>query len=334
MDETEVMHTKAVVSVAQLLLRQDPETRLRDSEYTFEFLAKILTKIKTNGFSIADGESIPIGIGLFREASFANHSCSPNALSTFIYGNRMGQSPVLRVTVCDERGIAPHEEICISYIESSVPRISRQKLLQDTYYFQCCCPRCTCNNEEESVGGGGRGVLCPYCRNASVVAVSNSDDFHCLGCGATDFDDAKHAIQAFQDHPSKAPLEEQLKLFASFQRLFRKDSWYYQECGQRCFQALLDKIGCCENEMDTMRLCHQALTLGETLLLPGAKKDWRTLHSILLKYKCAKLRLVIQSDPCASIGELQECLRELLIFYPENHEVILDLKATLNGAFM
>lgn len=287
--------------------------------------------MKTNGFSIADGESIPIGMGLYREASFANHSCSPNALQTFVYGNK-GQSPVLRVTVCDERGISPDEEICISYIESSVPRVSRQKLLQNTYYFQCCCPRCTPNGQEPR--GGEAGVRCQYCQNCSVVEVSNNDDFHCLDCGTTNFDDAKQAIQVFQDHPSNAPWEEQLKLFASFQRLFRKDSWYYQECGQRCFQALLDKIGCCENDMDSMRLCHQALTLGETLLVPGAKKDWSMLHSVLLKYKCAKLRLAIQNDPCAAIGELQECLRELLIFYPENHEVILDLKATLSEAFM
>jgi hypothetical protein len=319
MTDEEEAHVKAVAAVARLMLGQDPQTKAND--YTFDYLASVLTKMKTNGFSVADGESIAIGIGLYPEASFTNHSCSPNAIQTFIYGVK-GKSPVVRLTVC-ESGIASNEEICISYIDNAVPRGHRQTLLQDTYYFQCCCQSCTIKQPT--------GLRCYSCQSSSVVA--KDQEYHCQDCDATNFKDAKKKMENFPRQPTKKSSEEMRALFESFQSLFVESSWYYQECGDRYVQALLDEIGTCRDETDRMRLCHQALAVAEgLLLLPG--KGWRILRSTLLKYKCAKLRLFVQPDPRMAIGELQDCLHELLIFYPPDHELIHDLKATLSQAFM
>lgn len=92
------------------------------------------------------------GSGLYQLQSSSNHSCSPNAESTFPYGNHRIQLKAIKT-------IMPGEEICISYLdECSLQRSrhSRQKELAQNYLFVCWCERCTsqasepdCTSEEE-----------------------------------------------------------------------------------------------------------------------------------------------------------------------------------------
>ncbi|XP_061393636.1 histone-lysine N-trimethyltransferase SMYD5 [Musca vetustissima] len=78
------------------------------------------------------------GSGLYLLQSKINHSCVPNAQSTFPYSNDI---VVMKAT----RDIQPGEEICISYLDECQlerSRHSRQKILKENYIFVCNCPKC------------------------------------------------------------------------------------------------------------------------------------------------------------------------------------------------
>ncbi|KAI2495655.1 methyltransferase [Fragilaria crotonensis] len=251
-------------------------------------------------------------------------SCNSTSLvtmregQTFVYGIE-GILPAIRLTVCDENGITAGDEICISYIDSTAVRPSRQKMLQDAYYFRCSCQRCACTEEPT-------GLRCVSCQDVFVVA--DAEGYRCLSCGETNFADAKNLIQRFHHLREKATSDEYLGMLESFEKIFLTSSWYFQECGDRCLQAILDDIGCCSSEADRMTLCRKALSLCERLLLSGNKGSG-VLRMTMLLYKCSKLRLYVQPDPSVAIGELQQCLQQLLVLYPPNHEVIIDLTATI-----
>ncbi|CAK1585579.1 unnamed protein product [Parnassius mnemosyne] len=92
------------------------------------------------------------GSGLFCLQSACNHSCDPNAESSFPYGNH-------RIQLKAIKQIMPGDEICISYLdECSLQRSrhSRQKELAQNYLFVCWCERCLsqasqpdCTSEED-----------------------------------------------------------------------------------------------------------------------------------------------------------------------------------------
>ncbi|XP_067642634.1 histone-lysine N-trimethyltransferase SMYD5 [Eurosta solidaginis] len=78
------------------------------------------------------------GAGLYLLQSKINHSCVPNAQSTFPYSNDI---VVLKAVAPIEVG----DEICISYLDDCQlerSRHSRQKILKENYIFVCQCPKC------------------------------------------------------------------------------------------------------------------------------------------------------------------------------------------------
>ncbi|CAH4033988.1 unnamed protein product [Pieris brassicae] len=87
------------------------------------------------------------GSGLYQLQSASNHSCTPNAESTFPYGNHRIQLKALKT-------IVPGEEICISYLdECSLQRSrhSRQKELAENYLFLCGCEKCLSESNQPDV---------------------------------------------------------------------------------------------------------------------------------------------------------------------------------------
>lgn len=78
------------------------------------------------------------GSGLYKVQSKINHSCVPNAQSTFPYSNDV-------VVLKALKEIQPGEEICISYLDECQlerSRHTRQAILKENYLFVCNCPRC------------------------------------------------------------------------------------------------------------------------------------------------------------------------------------------------
>ena len=108
------------------------------------FVARLLSRLACNAFTITDDELHPLGSGLFLGAVTANHSCDPNCHQSFTYThNSSTSSPALTLQLRALRPIQPGEEITIGYIDLSRPRAARQKELQAQYGFLCTCPRCT-----------------------------------------------------------------------------------------------------------------------------------------------------------------------------------------------
>ncbi|XP_043920389.1 SET and MYND domain-containing protein 5 [Protopterus annectens] len=78
------------------------------------------------------------GSGLYILQSCCNHSCMPNAETSFPNNNFL-----LHLTAVAD--IEPGEEICISYLDCCQrerSRHSRQKILRENYLFTCSCPKC------------------------------------------------------------------------------------------------------------------------------------------------------------------------------------------------
>ena len=77
----------------------------------------------------------PLACGLFSTASAVSHSCRPNCLAMFD----------ARGTVCllATRPIAAHEELTLSYVDESLPRLLRRWMLFDTWRIERCdCEAC------------------------------------------------------------------------------------------------------------------------------------------------------------------------------------------------
>ncbi|KAK0730755.1 hypothetical protein B0H67DRAFT_475407 [Lasiosphaeris hirsuta] len=105
---------------------------LVESEETLRRAEEILCKIQTNAFDRLDADTGMSGIFLDAGLSMINHSCIPNAFIGF--DKRVA-------TLRAERTIEEGDEIRISYIDHTLPKMARQEGLR-LYHFQCDCPRC------------------------------------------------------------------------------------------------------------------------------------------------------------------------------------------------
>jgi hypothetical protein len=86
-----------------------------------------------NNYTIADGELIPIGMGIYPLIAMANHSCRPNAVVQFD-----GHRANLRAIAPIEAG----EEVLVSYIDLADTTQGRRKELAQGYFFTCQCVMC------------------------------------------------------------------------------------------------------------------------------------------------------------------------------------------------
>ncbi|TDZ30213.1 Histone-lysine N-methyltransferase ASHR1 [Colletotrichum spinosum] len=102
---------------------------------------RVLCKIQTNAFS-STVEDLENG-GIFVDTTLAmvNHSCIPNALVFFD-----GRTATLRAT----GRIAAGQEINISYIDETQPKVKRQAALS-SYHFDCACYKCQHDIDEYQV---------------------------------------------------------------------------------------------------------------------------------------------------------------------------------------
>jgi MYND finger len=126
----------------QTLPKDPPELQLSraSSLLTINGVCRLIRQIQLNSFTITDGDGESIGIGLYRVAHRFNHSCQPEAIQNFQLGTP-GCCPRLLITVnCPK--IDKGQELCIAYIDTSLPRERRQKALCVGYGFHCQCPRC------------------------------------------------------------------------------------------------------------------------------------------------------------------------------------------------
>ncbi|NXE42707.1 SMYD5 protein, partial [Ptilorrhoa leucosticta] len=87
------------------------------------------------------------GSGLYVLQSCCNHSCIPNAETSFPENNFL-----LHLTALED--IEAGEEICISYLDCCQrerSRHSRNKILRENYLFTCSCPKCLAQADDADV---------------------------------------------------------------------------------------------------------------------------------------------------------------------------------------
>lgn len=104
-------------------------------------VSRMFAIIKTNAFGIyAVGERglHNVGIGLYRLAGLANHTCDPSAVWTFDVERRQIVFRALRPL----RAGGEASAVSISYLLSREPPAARQHKLRELYRFECACERC------------------------------------------------------------------------------------------------------------------------------------------------------------------------------------------------
>uniref|UniRef100_A0A4W2HES2 Protein-lysine N-trimethyltransferase SMYD5 n=1 Tax=Bos indicus x Bos taurus TaxID=30522 RepID=A0A4W2HES2_BOBOX len=119
------------------------ELKPEDREQLDAFIDQLYKDIEA-----ATGEFLNCeGSGLFVLQSCCNHSCVPNAETSFPENNFL-----LHVTALED--IKPGEEICISYLDCCQrerSRHSRHKILRENYLFVCSCPKCLAEADEPNM---------------------------------------------------------------------------------------------------------------------------------------------------------------------------------------
>jgi hypothetical protein len=100
-----------------------------------ETFVAICTAFLCNGFGIWNSVNRQLGVALYPQSSYFNHSCAPN----------MGRRNIKKTRVIEffaARDIEKGEPLCISYIDLKLPAEERKAKLKATYSFDCACVRC------------------------------------------------------------------------------------------------------------------------------------------------------------------------------------------------
>jgi len=92
-------------------------------------------------YSLGADEQVCVGRALFPKAAFFNHSCDPNLIPV-----QVGASMLLQCT----RPINKGEELCISYLDTSLDVHERRETLLDEYFFTCLCSRCELEQSQDT----------------------------------------------------------------------------------------------------------------------------------------------------------------------------------------
>ena len=120
-------------------------------------LFEIYCKVLINSFNIMDDDYLPVGIGLYLEASVLDHGCWPNATVVF-----SGKEAHVRAVA----EVGSFDRVRISYTSVLAPKSRRKDELKSQYYFDCHCEECQGANPQavkrEQLKLGS--VRCPKCK--------------------------------------------------------------------------------------------------------------------------------------------------------------------------
>ncbi|KAJ2485339.1 mitochondrial import receptor subunit tom20 [Coemansia sp. RSA 2050] len=83
-----------------------------------------------------------VGTALYLISSHIAHSCEPNAQAVFADGTD-------RIAIKTLRPVAKDEELRVAFVDPSLGKVDRQKLLKASYRITCTCPKCESEVVEE-----------------------------------------------------------------------------------------------------------------------------------------------------------------------------------------
>eukprot|EP01089_Gocevia_fonbrunei_P020741 TRINITY_DN7795_c0_g1_i1.p1 TRINITY_DN7795_c0_g1~~TRINITY_DN7795_c0_g1_i1.p1 ORF type:complete len:480 (-),score=91.79 TRINITY_DN7795_c0_g1_i1:17-1456(-) len=243
---------------------------------------KRITEITLLNPHMIDLESgITIGLGLYPEASFFNHSCAPNCVySTILNGDYIFVRAI--------RDIKAGEEICHSYIDLYLTCRERRQQLEN-YLFDCQCERCSSLpflKRDEALNA----FICPNgskCPNGRLVPQQDSKNWKCSTCGIEkNFDEyikpnLEVILQFFkngQQHKSSGQYEEAKKDFDSLIKYSEKFQLLHP------LHSLLFKSYICQIPIiDSLLLAHAEQLKNESELTTEAKQKYVEALVLLTK---------------------------------------------------
>ncbi|XP_052772836.1 histone-lysine N-methyltransferase SMYD3-like [Mya arenaria] len=285
-------------------------------------LLNLFGKMVINSYTICDGELKDLGVGMYLGGSRLDHSCSPNAVTSF-----HGVTLVVRATQ-DILDNSPNK-VFISYIDQLAPRKERQTALKKQYYFDCACSRCS----DEQFDASMTSFCCPKSGCDGVVGINNKKDFGaCQTCGASDFSsDLKQGALAVLDS-CQAALEQ-----ADDRK--KQDKW--KGVFETCKESIQKAAGVLHaHNVYLVRILDLAFDAAINLEKweLAAKYGARTLqpyctfygemspHLAVQLFKVGKLQLYLGDDLKGALQSLERAQNIFKVTQGEGHEILNTLE--------
>ncbi|GMI41144.1 hypothetical protein TeGR_g7686, partial [Tetraparma gracilis] len=138
-EETEAFEAMAaMVGRFSQLSAATPDERDIAAKLGKDWLVALVARLSQNGFTVADSECQPLGMGLYEAGSAVNHSCCPTVVSSFKL--EQGGPPKLKMRTC--RDVREGGELSNAYIDVGMPVAARRRELKESYCFECECEAC------------------------------------------------------------------------------------------------------------------------------------------------------------------------------------------------
>jgi len=158
----------------------------KEEDLLIQEISRLIRKILVNAIEISwkelkldskleQVETVDVedtGGGLYLTFRFLNHSCAPNVGSGYFNGSSIMVKAV--------RDINEGEELFICYgaHHKWQTRTARQKLLKESYFFDCACEACCKDLQPVNLA-----FICPKCKGP---VINENGHVICLKCGGKD----------------------------------------------------------------------------------------------------------------------------------------------------
>ncbi|KAF9226289.1 SET domain-containing protein [Gyrodon lividus] len=174
-------HTHLAHSVVRYLGLAAPSELEEFGVMSVGDLVDLISRFITNTFALTSPSLTPIGVSVSPLVALINHSCLPNAVVVFPRGGKKkAKEPVMNIVAL--RDIAPEEEVLTAYMDTTLPKSQRQKVLEETYSFTCQCPLCT---QDSTIIDPREAVWCPKsCGGTCPLPNEENQLCRCMKCKA------------------------------------------------------------------------------------------------------------------------------------------------------
>lgn len=318
-DEKQLVLYAQMANLVVLIL-QIPDINIKE-------IAENFSKFACNAHTICDVELRPIGTGLYPVISILNHSCFPNAVLTF-----EGKLAVIRAV----QRIPKNTEVLISYIDTAGSTMTRQKTLEEQYFFICSCPRCMKLGQPEDIQEGA--TLEGYrCKNHDCVGFLLRDSadkgFICQQCGLTrdkeEIREIASEVKLLSDKASKLLSSgyktEALDMYKMIERLQVKLCYPFSIHLMRTRDENLKLLMEQQDWEEALTYCK--------LTIPVYERAYFGFHPLLglQYYACGKLQWLL-GDTAEAVKSLSQAVDILRITHGTNTHFVKELLMKLDEA--